>query len=233
MLSSNTKIILFDAVGTVMFAQPDIAQAYVEIGGRFISGLDPQQVLTRFKDVFSTVFSAENARNAVTEESTLDAWRQVVEGTFPEFNEAGGELFEQLWSHFADGDSWRVYEDVADCFDRLQEQGFELGIASNFDRRLEQIVVNNPVLSRVQHVFHSAQLGWNKPARGFCEGITKRLEVSPNQICLVGDRLDNDIQPALAAGWQGIWIDRESRNIEGDGAIPLGVSRIMSLSDLG
>ena len=233
MFRSNTKIVLFDAVGTVMFAQPDIAQAYVEIGGRFISGLDPQQVLLRFKNVFSTVFSAENARNAVTEESTLEAWRQVVEGTFPEFDEAGGELFQELWDHFADGDSWGVYDDVADCFDRLRGQGFELGIASNFDRRLDQIVINNPVLSQVQHVFHSAQLGWNKPARGFCDGITERLEVSPEQICLVGDRLDNDMQPALAAGWQGIWIDRESTQIEDDGAIPSGVSRIMSLSDLG
>lgn len=233
MFTSHTKIVLFDAVGTVMFAQPDIAQAYVEIGRRFITGLDPQQVLTRFKNVFSCVFSAENARNPVTERSTLEAWRKVVEGTFPEFDEAGGELFQQLWDHFAAGDSWGVYDDVADCFDRLLSQGFELGIASNFDNRLEQIVAKHPALSQVQHVFHSAQLGWNKPARGFCDGITERLGVSADRICLVGDRLDNDMQPALAAGWQGIWIDREPTQNGSDARVLPGISRIVSLSDLG
>ncbi|MAT11914.1 MAG: HAD-IA family hydrolase [Pirellulales bacterium] len=232
MIADDIKIVLFDAVGTVMFPQPDIAQAYVDIGSRYIDDLEQEQVLSRFKQVFSQVFSAENSRIPVTEESTLAAWVKVVEGTFPDFKAAGGELFQELWDHFASSQAWRVYDDVKDCFKRLSSRGFQLGIASNFDSRLEGIVQRDSVLSQVQYVFHSAHLGWNKPARGFCHGITQRLAVPAKQIVLIGDRLDNDIQPALEAGWQGVWIDRTSTGA-GIAAMELPeVSRIVTLDDL-
>lgn len=231
-IDPHIRIILFDAVGTVMYPQPGIAQAYVDIGRRFIKGLDEAHVLSRFKRVFSTVFSAETAQTPVTEESTVLAWKQVVEGTFPDFEDAGGELFQQLWDHFAAPDSWGVYDDVDSCFERLLEAGYELGIASNFDSRLEGIVRANATLSRVQHVFHSAQLGWNKPARGFCDGITSRLGVAADQIVLIGDRLDNDIQPALQAGWQGIWLDRLDEYSAGEAHDGARVKRITSLAGL-
>lgn len=232
MIADNIKIVLFDAVGTIIFPKPEISQAYFDIGSRYLEELDQQQVLSRFQRVFSSVFSAENARMPVTEESTVLAWRKVVEGTFPECEEASGELFQALWEHFASSESWGIYEDVAACFERLLNRGLVLGIASNFDSRLEKIVMQHPVLSQVQYVFHSAQLGWNKPASGFCDGIAQRLQMSADQIVLVGDRLDNDIQPALEAGWQGIWIDRTAVTAGRESADLLKVSRILTLDEL-
>ena len=230
MLAESVQVVLFDAVGTVIYPQPSIADAYVNIGSRFIEDLDRDEVLRRFKSVFSSVFSAENAQSPVTESSTVESWRLVVEETFPEFDDADDGLFQQLWDHFADSRSWGVYDDVAECFTRLRSQGMQIGIASNFDSRLERIVSLDPVLSQVEYVFHSAQLGWNKPAVGFCGGITKRLGLQPTQIALVGDRLDNDIQPALVAGWQGIWIDREELGPSAE--VPKEVQRIVTLKEL-
>ena len=232
MLANDIRIVLFDAVGTVLAPQPSIAQTYVDIGSRYIDGLEQEEVLIRFKQVFSRVFSAENSQMRVTEESTLAAWVKVVEGTFPDFKSAGNELFQELWDYFASSEAWRVYDDVKDCFERLLRRGFQLGIASNFDSRLEGIVQRDSILSQVQHVFHSAQLGWNKPARGFCDGITERLAVPAEQIVLIGDRLDNDIQPALEAGWQGIWIDRTSTGEDAIATELADVSRIVTLDDL-
>ena len=85
MLADDIRIVLFDAVGTVLAPQPSIAQTYVDIGSRYIDGLEQEEVLIRFKQVFSRVFSAENSQMRVTEESTLAAWVKVVEGTFPDF----------------------------------------------------------------------------------------------------------------------------------------------------
>ncbi len=228
MIGNSIEVVLFDAVGTVMYPQPGIAEAYVEIGSRYIEDLSTEKVLARFKTVFASIFSAENASQPVTEASTVDAWRRVVQGTFPEYDDVGGELFQQLWDHFAASSSWGVYEDVAGCFDRVLAAGYQIGIASNFDSRLEKIVENDPVLSQAHHVFHSAQLGWNKPASGFCDGITNCLGVAASNIVLIGDRIDNDIQPALAAGWQGIWLDRD----EVGSAESLPFQRISGLGEL-
>ena len=49
MLAESVQVVLFDAVGTVIYPQPSIADAYVDIGSRFIEDLDPDEVLRRFK----------------------------------------------------------------------------------------------------------------------------------------------------------------------------------------
>ncbi|MES2705432.1 MAG: HAD family hydrolase [Verrucomicrobiota bacterium] len=61
--------------------------------------------------------------------------------------------------------------------------------------------------------FWSWRKGFSKPDPGVFEWLTRRLAargIAPHEILMIGDRLDNDILPARAAGWQtwhftGIW----------------------------
>ena len=43
-------------------------------------------------------------------------------------------IFEELLAHFADPASWRCYDDVGPALARLTSAGYQLAIASNFDR---------------------------------------------------------------------------------------------------
>jgi len=52
--------------------------------------------------------------------------------------------------------------------------------------------------------------GWGveKPSAGFFHRIIAECECAPGEIAYVGDRLDNDIRPALAAGMVAVFLRR-------------------------
>ena len=46
------------------------------------------------------------------------------------------------------------------------------------------------------------------PIRRFFAAIVERLAVTPGEVAYVGDRLDNDVRPAAAAGLRAIFLRR-------------------------
>jgi len=58
--------------------------------------------------------------------------------------------------------------------------------------------------------FVGSSEGWGvaKPAPGFFDRITESANTTPNRITYVGDRIDNDVTPALAAGMNAVLIRR-------------------------
>ncbi len=46
------------------------------------------------------------------------------------------------------------------------------------------------------------------PIRAFFAAIVERLAVTPGEVAYVGDRLDNDVRPAAAAGMRAIFLRR-------------------------
>ena len=60
----------------------------------------------------------------------------------------------------------------------------------------------------VEPVASSAGLGVAKPAPQFFAAIAELVGVDPGLIAYVGDRVDNDVLPALAAGMVAVHIRR-------------------------
>ncbi|WP_435276248.1 HAD family hydrolase [Psychrobium sp. nBUS_13] len=54
-------------------------------------------------------------------------------------------------------------------------------------------------------------IGVNKGDSDFLPRIVKKLDVNPKQCYMVGDSLDKDIYPALAAGIKPIWFNANGR----------------------
>jgi FMN phosphatase YigB (HAD superfamily) len=57
-------------------------------------------------------------------------------------------------------------------------------------------------------VASSARWGVEKPSPAFFERIVAELSLAPEEIAYVGDRLDNDVLPAKAAGLLAVFIRR-------------------------
>jgi FMN phosphatase YigB (HAD superfamily) len=47
-----------------------------------------------------------------------------------------------------------------------------------------------------------------KPAPEFCDRIVSAVDLDPGEIAYVGDRVDNDVEPSLAAGMVAVHIRR-------------------------
>jgi putative hydrolase of the HAD superfamily len=151
-------------------------------------------------------------------------WRQIVADVFDDRSDTT-RLFQLLWEHFADPAHWALFDDVAAVCGRLRDRGLTLGLASNFDARLEAICRGHlPLISR-DHVFYSSRVGWRKPFQEFFAAIQATLGLPVDEVLMVGDSLENDYLPALSAGWHAVLLRRE-------GELPGNVRCVRGLAEL-
>ena len=206
-MNGGIRWILFDAVGTLIYADPPVADVYCATGREFGSRLSAAEIQQRF--VCAAARRSERVASLVrpptSEAAERERWRRIVAAVIDDVD-SSDELFEQLWQHFAEPQHWQLYDDVRQHSERLRSHGFRLGIASNFDSRLGPIVAAHPVLAACEAVFVSSAIGYAKPDPRFFAAVQQRLGVSPAEIVLVGDDDVNDIQGrrrGLAGGVSG------------------------------
>jgi len=197
---------LFDAVGTLLYADPPVAEVYGEAGRRYGVTLPVDEIAKRFSAALRTA-----ARRGTTSSEDIERrrWKSIVADVCRELPDREvGLLFEELWRHFSRPQSWRLFDDVESALRRLHRAGFRLAIASNFDARLGSVCVGHPPLRSLDW-FWSSALGYAKPDRRFFRAIEHRLGGAPEQLTLVGDDWQADIQGATCSGWKAIFLDRQ------------------------
>jgi HAD superfamily hydrolase (TIGR01509 family) len=115
-----------------------------------------------------------------------DAWRVI-----------GAERPASTWS--ADD----FYADALPCLERLRKRGLIVGAVGNTPTEAEDLL-----RPHVDLVGSSVRWGIEKPAPEFFARIADEAGVAPREIAYVGDRVDNDVRPALAAGMVAVHIRR-------------------------
>lgn len=209
-MSASIRAVLFDAVGTLIYPVPDVHHVYAAAGKQFGSRYSLPAIKTRFQDAFR-----RHAPLAATDEPLERArWRQIVEEIFDDVQDL--QLFEVLWHHFAQPAHWALYDDVPETWNWLRQRGLVIGIASNFDARLEVICQQTAPLQDADHLFCSARVGFAKPHPKFYAHVTRTLQLAPAEILMVGDHPCNDVQAARDAGWKARWINRDG-GVAGEG----------------
>jgi HAD superfamily hydrolase (TIGR01549 family) len=99
-----------------------------------------------------------------------------------------------------------LYPDAVECFRTLHEAGYRIGVVGNQPARAEAALAGLGL--PIDLVGSSATWGVEKPDLRFFERIAAELDLPAGDIAYVGDRLDNDVRPAAAAGMQAIFIRR-------------------------
>jgi FMN phosphatase YigB (HAD superfamily) len=145
------------------------------------------------------------------------AWQLAAETIgVPEFTVMGvlgglaarGEHHTRVWeilgvppprAQFAVGD---FYADALPCLERLRET-HRVGAVGNTGVETEALL--EPL---VDFVGSSMRWGIEKPSLEFFARVADEAGVAPEKIAYVGDRVDNDIVPALEAGMVAVHIRR-------------------------
>jgi HAD superfamily hydrolase (TIGR01549 family) len=95
------------------------------------------------------------------------------------------------------------YPDALPCLAALRRSGLRVGAVGNTLTDAEDLLREH-----VDLVGSSARWGVEKPTPAFFERIVAECGVSSDAIAYVGDRVDNDVEPALAAGMVAVHIRR-------------------------
>jgi putative hydrolase of the HAD superfamily len=208
------RYILFDAVGTLIYPEPSVTSAYEAVAKGHGLSVSSTAIQSRFAAAYDRVFRREPdlATNEVRERQR---WRAVVAEVFCESPEMIDSLLEQLWQHFARGEHWPMFDDVAETWRELAARGYVLGMASNFDARLRSILAGHACLASCPYVFVSTELGHAKPSGRFFSAVQQRLKARPDEILMVGDDEINDVMAPREAGWQALALNRKDSTLRG------------------
>jgi HAD superfamily hydrolase (TIGR01662 family) len=98
------------------------------------------------------------------------------------------------------------YPDALACLAELRGRGLYVGVAGNQSHELEEWIRGQGL--EVDLVASSARWGVEKPSPGFFARIIAESGFEPAEIAYVGDRVDNDVEPARAAGLLAVHVRR-------------------------
>ena len=218
---TTTRAVLLDALGTLVELQPpaprlqrllresgfDVTEQQAEAGfmaeiayylDHHLDGSDPER-LERLRDR-----CAEEMRRALElPELDLAAARRAMLGSL----------------------EFTPFPDANPALSELRERGLTVVIASNWDCSLPDWLRPAGILELVDGVVTSAEVGAAKPNPRVFQRALGLAGVEPGEALHVGDKVDNDVEGAAAAGVRAVLIQRE-------GDPPAGVDSIRSLSEL-
>lgn len=212
----NIRAVIFDVYSTILQVGPPPPNAEELWQKLFTDALGAPPPLSRTQFAVATAQAA--ARRHVDAHARGIPWPEiqwpgVVLEVLPALarlraNQREDFLFRQMQI----GRALRLAEGAADCLLWLNTKQFLLGIASNsqaytlseLEAALQNAGLNLSVFDPEVR-FWSFEHGFSKPDPHVFRILTARLEargIAPAEILMVGDRLDNDIEPARMFGWQ-------------------------------
>ncbi len=140
-------------------------------------------------------------------------WPSIVMEVLPSLSHLPAKKFDEfIFQQMQIGRTLRLADSAGECLRQLNERGKLMGISSNSQhytlRELGEALHGaglNLSIFDPHLCFWSFQNGFSKPDSHVFQILTARLEargVRPGETLMVGDRLDNDIEPARTHGWQ-------------------------------
>jgi putative hydrolase of the HAD superfamily len=136
---------------------------------------------------------------------------EAVHATFSKLAvpERFDDFFEELYLLFKQPTVWRLFPECLEVLHTLRQQGYMVGVISNWDIRLLELLQSMGLMTYVQHVSISALVGWEKPHSAIFEHALAAVAVPPARALHIGDNLQADALGAQQAGLQPLWLQRQ------------------------
>ncbi|XP_054440893.1 haloacid dehalogenase-like hydrolase domain-containing protein 3 [Pteronotus mesoamericanus] len=131
-------------------------------------------------------------------------WQDVVLQTFHQAGvrdaQAVAPVADQLYKDLSSPCSWKVLEGAEATLRKCRKRGLRLAVVSNFDQRLEGILVGLSLREYFDFVLTSGATGWQKPDPHIFREALRLAHVEPEVAVHIGDSYHCDYKGARAVG---------------------------------
>jgi FMN phosphatase YigB (HAD superfamily) len=212
----NIRAVIFDIYGTLLEVGPPPPDAGVRWQRLFCDLLHTEPRLSRFE--FAVASSKVIARHHKEARARGIRWPEVhwpsvVAAVLPELARLPRQEQEEfLFRQIQTGHTTHMTAEAAATLRWLKDRQSLLGVASNAQaytlRELNEALATHGLgmdLFDRDLSFWSFEHGFSKPDPHVFQIFTARLAargIPPAEVLMVGDRLDNDVEPAKVHGWR-------------------------------
>lgn len=215
---SRIKVIFFDAAGTLFHVKGSVADIYLAHAEKYGVKRTPE-LLDSLRTAFARAFAdAPPPVFAVSDPKEIKQcerlwWFDVVHnvwyraGMFEQFD----DYFEEVFAAFGGPAYWTLYPETLGALKVLKEGGYELGIVSNFDSRLFNVLRGLGLAELFDTVTISSLAHAAKPAPKIFRLALDKHVMDAEDAVHVGDSRRDDVEGARGAGLQAVLLARESQ----------------------
>lgn len=199
-------VVLLDAAGTLFTERLSRDEIYAEV----LAGLGVSRELA----------DVAHLRSEVHDElpEVFEGHVRYSDGWFREFvrrllarvgSDADPERVRStLADQFTRAETFVVFGDVPPALDALLEAGARLGVVSNWNARLPELLRDLGIDRPFELVLASAAFGRSKPDPAIFREALRRMSARPGEALHVGDHPLNDVTGARRAGIRALLLDR-------------------------
>ena len=194
-----------------------VGVTYAEVAKRFGANLNPIDLEHGFRAAWKTVPRLPDTPGPRADDGRT-WWRDVVMQTLENARvevEPFCDFFDAVYQEFTLPGVWRLEPGALDLLRDLRRAGFRLGIISNFDLRLREILKDVGVLDLFEQIVVSSQVGAEKPSARIFEEALRRFAVEPAELLHVGDDEKADGDGARALGIQAFILSFAGSGLRG------------------
>jgi len=208
MMFQGLRAVFFDVGGTLLRPWPSVGAVYARIGALHGFTARPEEMQYAFRSAWRSLKTG-GARSLTT--SNKDWWRLLVFGALDELGLAGSEAsrlayFDDLYEVFAHRDAWRLDPDAAGVIQELRGRGLHVGVISNWDERLRQLLHEFDLTGSLDSITVSCEVKAEKPAPAIFQAALRAAGVKAPEALHVGDSYEEDVRGAKAAGMRAVLV---------------------------
>lgn len=223
-----TECFFFDAGETLISLYPSKEYIFIDLLKGFGIDLTPGQAKVAFLLTENSL--PYEGVTLMTEEERWNFWRRYTGNLLKTANihdRRLDEITEELVYRFRAPENWKPYYDVLATLDVLEDAGYRLGVISNNEKNLVNILEYHELMDYFDLVITSEEIGAEKPDPLIFQVALERIGLPAEKCAHVGDSVIEDVKGARRAGMTPVWLDRNRLGKE----IP-GVPKIFSLNEL-
>lgn len=120
-----------------------------------------------------------------------------------------------MYDQFAQPVHYRLFPDSLPALRALASDGLALGLVSNWEAWLSELLDLLDVTRLFKAVVVSGAVGIEKPDPAIFRAALEAMHVEASRAVYVGDSVLHDVEPALALGMGAVLVDRHGRHEAG------------------
>jgi putative hydrolase of the HAD superfamily len=210
------QVVFFDAGETLLHPHPSFPELFSATCARHGIDVSPERVAPvlfgMVRNMAEVAAEAGVANASATEQDAYRFWTHVYRRCLKEMSIDAEWLADELYKVFSDGASYRLYDDALPAIAGLKDAGYRIGLISNFEGWLEELLVELELGDVFEVSVISGLVGVEKPDVRIYEIALEKAGVRPEDAAHVGDSVANDIRPPVELGMKAVLLDRAGRH---------------------
>lgn len=208
----TVRAVTFDVTHTLIHC-PRLGEIYAEVLERHGVRVEAPEAGRLVRLVWQEMScSADPGRDRFTSHPDGPAgwWKRFLERLCEHLEAPPPSRFAaaELFARFGRAEAWEVYPEVRPVLAALRERGLKVGVVSNWDPRLPDLLRCLGLAASFDALVCSSTAGVEKPDRRIFEEALRQLEVRPEEALHVGDGRLEDVEGAQAVGMNALHLTR-------------------------